>query len=150
MRCFSFLILVLLALCFNERTYSQVADSVRAPELKKFLEKNIRYPPAAQESGTAGKVSVSFKINQDRSITDIVIIKSVPYGCDDEVLRVLKKFKGTLDLKPDEYTFSIVFDSDESEGYNAYAWKDRKYLKNFLFGTFVLYRPIVIKRVTVN
>lgn len=119
------------------KVYSQAADSVLAPTLKKFLEQNIKYPDVAKKSGVQGKVSISFKINQDGTITDIARLKTLPDSCDDEVVSTLKNFKGYLGLKPDIYTFSVVFEFDEWEGANSYAWRDRKKLKNFLFGIVV-------------
>jgi TonB family protein len=127
-----------------------VADSVHAPELKKFLEQNIKCPMAIFEAEAAGRVSLSFKINNDGAIKDIIILNAIPagYGCDQAVLRALKQFRGSLKLTPNVYTISVVFDSSERTGYDA--WAERKVLKNFLFGAAILYRPVVIKRVTVN
>lgn len=59
----------------------------------KFLNKNLRFPPAAQEAGIGGRVIVSFVIEKDGRLTDITIVKGVGYGMDEEAARVLKLAK---------------------------------------------------------
>ena len=56
----------------------------------KFLQKNLHYPPAAIEAHAQGKVFLSFIIEKDGHITDIVVEKGVGYGLDEEAVRVLK------------------------------------------------------------
>lgn len=55
-----------------------------------FLQKNLRYPSAAQRANVGGKVYVQFVVNTDGSIQDLQILKSVGYGCDEEAIRVIK------------------------------------------------------------
>ncbi len=57
----------------------------------KFIQRNLRYPSAAQDNGTQGKVFLSFVIEKDGSITDVNVIKGIGYGCDEEAVRVIKK-----------------------------------------------------------
>lgn len=57
----------------------------------KFIQKNLRYPYAAQESGAQGKVYLNFVIEKDGSITDVQVVKGIGYGCDEEAVRVIKK-----------------------------------------------------------
>jgi protein TonB len=57
----------------------------------KFIEKNLRYPYAAQDAGIQGKVFVSFVVEKDGSISDVKVSKGIGYGCDDEAVRVIKK-----------------------------------------------------------
>jgi protein TonB len=56
----------------------------------KFLQKNLRYPYAAQEQGVSGKVFLSFIIEKDGHLSDITVIRKANYGFDEEALRVLK------------------------------------------------------------
>jgi len=56
----------------------------------KFLQKNLRYPGQAQENNISGKVWVSFVIEKDGHLSDIMVIRGVGYGLDDEAVRVLK------------------------------------------------------------
>jgi TonB family protein len=55
-----------------------------------FLQKNLRYPSAAQGDNVGGKVYVQFVVNTDGTAQDFQILKSVGFGCDEEAIRVLK------------------------------------------------------------
>jgi protein TonB len=57
----------------------------------KFIQRNLRYPYAAQENGTQGKVFLSFVIEKDGSISDVTVMKGIGFGCDEEAVRVIKK-----------------------------------------------------------
>ncbi|HEY0056342.1 MAG TPA: energy transducer TonB [Pedobacter sp.] len=57
----------------------------------KFLRKNLRYPPQAQEAEVSGKVFVTFIVEKDGRLTDIKIARSIGHGCDEEAERVLRK-----------------------------------------------------------
>jgi protein TonB len=59
----------------------------------KFLGKTLRYPTMASEAGIQGRVVVSFVIERDGSLTNIVVEKGIGYGCDQEAIRVLKLAK---------------------------------------------------------
>ncbi|MDM8233169.1 energy transducer TonB [Phocaeicola barnesiae] len=58
-------------------------------ECLKFLAKNIKYPPIAQENGVQGRVIVQFVVNRDGSIVDPVVMRSVDPYLDKEALRVI-------------------------------------------------------------
>ena len=59
-------------------------------ECLKFLAKNIKYPTIAQENGVQGRVIVQFVVNQDGSIVDPVVVRSVYPYLDKEALRVIQ------------------------------------------------------------
>lgn len=56
----------------------------------KFLQKNLHYPPQAIDAHVQGKVFLSFIIEKDGHITDVVVERGVGYGLDEEAMRVLK------------------------------------------------------------
>lgn len=58
---------------------------------RQFLANNILYPDEAVEEGVNGTVQAKFTIEADGSISNIEIIKKLGYGCDEEVIRVLKR-----------------------------------------------------------
>ena len=70
----------------------------------KWLTKNLRYPPAAQQHKVQGKVVAQFIVNKDGTVSDIEILKPVDPSLDREALRVLRmmpKWKaGMQDAKP--------------------------------------------------
>lgn len=57
----------------------------------KFLAENLIYPMEAKESNIMGTVYATFVIEKDGSISTIKILRGIGGGCDEEVIRVLKK-----------------------------------------------------------
>jgi protein TonB len=66
-------------------------------ELFKYLQKNIKYPEMARESGISGVVYVKFVVDKRGKISDIVLLRGIGGGCDEEAVRVVK---GMPDWKP--------------------------------------------------
>ena len=58
-------------------------------EFYKFLSDNIKYPKSAQRMGLEGKVHLQFTIERDGSISDLVIVKGMAGGLDEEAIRVM-------------------------------------------------------------
>lgn len=75
-------------------TIDQVDEVAEYPggmnELRKFLAAKIVYPTKAIENEVNEKVIVTFVVETEGSISNIKVIKSVGFGCDEEVIRVLK------------------------------------------------------------
>ena len=61
-----------------------------AVEMRKWLQRNLKYPPVVQERKIQGKVVAEFIVNKDGSLTDFKVVKSLNSMCDREVLRVLR------------------------------------------------------------
>jgi protein TonB len=59
----------------------------------KFLNKNLRYPPEAQDAGVSGRVYMSFIIEKDGSLSNITVERGAGYGFDKEATRVLRLAK---------------------------------------------------------
>jgi TonB family protein len=59
-------------------------------EYKDFIAANLRYPAIAKENEIKGKVVASFEVTGTGFIENPKIVKPLGYGCDDEVLRVIK------------------------------------------------------------
>jgi protein TonB len=59
----------------------------------KFLNKNLRFPDAAQDEKVSGKVFISFIIEKDGSLSNLTVDKAAGHGFDEEALRVLKLAK---------------------------------------------------------
>jgi len=56
----------------------------------KFLQKNLKYPGMAIDQGVSGRVWVSFIVEKDGHLSNIVVDRGAGYGMDEEALRVLK------------------------------------------------------------
>ncbi|MBR3626471.1 MAG: M56 family metallopeptidase [Bacteroidaceae bacterium] len=61
-----------------------------AAGMMKFLSDNIKYPAEAQEAGIEGRVFTRFVINEDGSVSDVEILRSVHPLLDAEAIRVVK------------------------------------------------------------
>jgi len=79
--------------------------------LRQFIASNLHYPYAAQKDGIQGKVFVSFVVNQDGSISNIVVSKGVHNLLDEEAVRVIKSMPrwipGILNGKPIKVSYTI-------------------------------------------
>lgn len=59
-------------------------------QFMKWLTRNLRYPPQAQQQKIQGKVVISFIVNKDGSISAPTIVKSVDPVLDSEAMRVVR------------------------------------------------------------
>ena len=57
--------------------------------LMAYLQKNIKYPPVAEENGIQGRVVCTFVVERDGSVTDVRVAKSVDPSLDKEAVRVV-------------------------------------------------------------
>lgn len=86
------------------------------PKFYEYLKKELKYPEAAKKNKTQGKVYLSFVVEKDGALTDIVVIKKLSPETDAEAIRVLKAspkwYPAILDKKPVrvKYSLNINFD----------------------------------------
>lgn len=79
---------------------------------------NLKYPKEAREKGIEGTVFVKFVIQKDGSVANIETLKSVGYGCDEEVIRVVSNMPKWVPAKKDgkpvatSFTLPIKFKLD--------------------------------------
>ena len=59
-------------------------------KLFEFLANNIKYPEEAKDLGIKGRVFAQFLVEKDGSLSNIEILRGIGYGCDKEVIRVIK------------------------------------------------------------
>lgn len=57
--------------------------------LMNYLYAHVKYPVVAQENGVQGRVTVSFVVERDGSITDVHVVRSVDPSLDREAARVV-------------------------------------------------------------
>jgi protein TonB len=53
------------------------------------LSVNMKYPKRASRDGVAGKVYISFVVNEKSELSDFKVLKGIGYGCDEEAIRVI-------------------------------------------------------------
>jgi TonB family protein len=57
---------------------------------KQYLETNLHYPEQALANEVEGKVTIQFTVETSGRITDFKVLKGLGYGCDEEVIRLIK------------------------------------------------------------
>ncbi|TVQ14497.1 MAG: energy transducer TonB [Bacteroidetes bacterium] len=60
--------------------------------LKNFVESLIEYPEEAIDNHVEGVVLVNFIVEKDGTISNPRFIRTLGYGCEEEVLRVIDRF----------------------------------------------------------
>ena len=79
--------------------------------LRRFIERNVKYPAVAQENGIKGKVYVTFVVERDGSVSNAKVTIGVHPLLDSEALRViniLPKFKaGTQGGRPVRVLYNV-------------------------------------------
>ena len=77
-----------------DRIYTTVDVEPKFPGgmdgLALFLQRNIKYPKAAQEANLEGTVYVSFVVERNGEVSNVKILRGIGYGCEDECIRVVK------------------------------------------------------------
>ena len=61
-------------------------------ELNKYIENNVNYPEEAKVKNITGIVIVCFIVRKDGKINDVTILSGIGGGCDEEAMRVVKKY----------------------------------------------------------
>ena len=80
-----------------------------------FLNKKLNYPTLAYDNQIEGNVYVQFIVHPDGSLSQHRILKGIGYGCDEEVIRVVKQMpkwvpgKHNGKIVPVEYTLKVNF-----------------------------------------
>lgn len=57
--------------------------------MSKYIAENIKYPEEARTKGIQGKVSLTFIIEKDGSVSHVKVLRGIGSGCDEEAVRVV-------------------------------------------------------------
>jgi len=60
--------------------------------MMRFIQSRLVYPDSAREYNIQGRVVLGFIIEQDGTVTDVSVKRSVNYLLDNEAVRVVKQF----------------------------------------------------------
>lgn len=80
------------------------------PAMFEFIGKNLKYPKEAIQNKVQGKVLIKLIIEEDGSISETSIVKSLGYGCDQEVTRVVKAMPKWTPGKKDNQLVRTAFE----------------------------------------
>lgn len=59
-------------------------------ELLKYLARNIKYPEESVKNKEEGRVSLTFIVNKDGSISDVKVVRNATPALDAEAIRIVK------------------------------------------------------------
>ena len=86
-----------------------------ANEFSKWVNSRLVYPEIAKENGLSGRVTLSFTIKADGTLSDVKVLRGVDPSLDQEAVRVVKSSpKWTPGKQRDRavavsYTFPVIF-----------------------------------------
>ena len=55
-----------------------------------YLKDNLNYPEAAKQAGVTGTVYIDFVIEKDGRVSNVVVLRGIGFGCDEEAVRVIQ------------------------------------------------------------
>ena len=64
------------------------ADGINMPQ---YIQKNLQFPAEAKEREIQGTVRLSFVVETDGSVSNIIVVNSVGGGCDNEAVRLIQE-----------------------------------------------------------
>ena len=73
---------------FDEPAKAYFADG---SNLGVYFARNLKFPPEAKEREIQGTVRLSFVVETDGSVSNLVIVNSVGGGCDNEAIRLMQE-----------------------------------------------------------
>lgn len=78
----------------EEKIFTAVEKNPEYPggvaEMYKFIGTHVKYPAAASRANVSGRVFLQFVVRTDGSISDVMVVKGIGFGCDEEAIRVVK------------------------------------------------------------
>jgi TonB family protein len=86
--------------------------------LEKYFKENLNYPAKEKEMGVEGRVICRFIVNEDGSLSDIKIVRSISERCDEEAIRLIKNMPHWKPGKQNgkavkvSYSLPIIFNLD--------------------------------------
>ena len=86
--------------------------------LEKYFKENLNYPAKEKEMGVEGRVICRFIVNEDGSLSDFKIVRSISEGCDEEAIRLIKNMPHWKPGKQNgkavkvSYSLPIIFNLD--------------------------------------
>lgn len=77
----------------DEDTHGRITFATPAggrTAFKKYIESNIQYPEQALVNEVEGRVTIQFTVESSGALSEIKVIRGIGYGCDEEVIRLIK------------------------------------------------------------
>jgi TonB family protein len=126
--------ILLIGVSVNAQSSISKKDST-VNAFKIYLIRKTNYPAVARENDLQGDVAVCFKVDKNKRISEIKIVKALSAECDSAVLLSIRKFPGTLELHSKKYTVGLHFRIQKTDGFPIAPISpfNKKLFKRFLF-----------------
>jgi protein TonB len=92
---------------FAVQQQPQFPDGMAA--MYKYLQKNLKYPQLAIETGLSGTVYIQFVVSKNGDILDAIVLRGIGGGLDQEALRVIKLMPPWTPGKHNGKPVSVIF-----------------------------------------
>ena len=66
---------------------------------EQYLDLNLQYPTEALDNNVEGKVTIQFAVEATGELNDFKVVRGVGFGCDEEVIRLIKEGPGWTPTK---------------------------------------------------
>lgn len=91
---------------------------------KAFISSNLVYPEEAKENNITGQVRLKYGINYKGDVTEVKVLNSLGYGCDEEAIRIVKLLK--FDVPKGPRKVRVLFHRTVRISFNQKAKKKTK------------------------
>ncbi len=75
----------------------------------KYLNKNLKYPTMARESGIQGTVYLTFVVSKTGQISGVRVLRGIGGGCDEEAVRVIQAMPPWIPGRQNGKTVPVQF-----------------------------------------
>ncbi|WP_342647736.1 M56 family metallopeptidase [Mucilaginibacter sp. CSA2-8R] len=100
--------------------HRDTVDQSQFKEMFKQVARTTRYPIISREKGANGMVVATFRVTQDKKISNIKIKKGISPELDAEAARSIAAYKGTVSVTSGNYSLGIYYVVDYGDGTTNY------------------------------
>ncbi len=106
-----------------ETTVKNQSDTVAKShftDMFKRIARTTRYPTISREKGASGMVVATFRVTQDKKVSDVKIKKGISPELDAEALRSITAYDESVNAAPGTYSLGIDYVVDYGDGSTSY------------------------------
>ncbi|WP_295773232.1 M56 family metallopeptidase [uncultured Mucilaginibacter sp.] len=107
-------------------------------ELLKHVNRNMRYPAQAQKNNVTGTLLTSFRVDDNREVSDVTIKQSANPVLDSEAKKAISGYKGKVVAKPGIYTMRLSFKLQYPDGKTSDSYESKSELERPTAGTIII------------
>ncbi|MVN89773.1 TonB family protein [Mucilaginibacter aquatilis] len=107
-------------------------------ELLKHVNRNMRYPAQAQKNNVTGTLLTSFRVDENREVSDVAIKQSANPILDSEAKNAVSSYKGKVIAKPGNYTMRLSFKLQYPDGKTSESYENKSELERPTAGTIII------------